>query len=348
MCVRMVLALLVGGAVSSSAQGLQSQANARSLSLQECIDLALKKNLDLRIQRASTEIARFTLTGAYAAYIPTFFAAARHDFVSQPPDFDPKKTGIDNPYELKTDLLSTELKGRAPFGLSYALGASGGEHDARTDFRLTPSSASQYPGGIRRTNDYFSEVGLTLSQHLLRDFWIDADRQTILLRRRDLKISQYALQFHVMRTVLGVELAYYDLVAAREGVAVQEKALQLKQQFVAETKRRVEVGEVPPLESEQAETQLENTLTALAGVRQALAESQNLLKALVTDNFREWTDIEVTPSDRLLAVPAEADRGVSFHSALKNRPDLEEARLALEKSDIEIQFRRNQLFPNLD
>ena len=344
----MVLALFVGSAILASAQAPRTQANTRSLSLQECIDLALNKNLDLKIQQASAEIARLTLTGAYAAYVPNFSISARHDFVSQPPDFDPKKPGIDSPYEVKTDLLTSELKGRMPFGLSYDLSALGGEHDARTDFRLLPNTARDYPGGIRRTNDYFSEAGLTLNQHLLRDFWIDSYRQTILLRRKDLKISGYALQFQVMRTVLGVELAYYDFVAAREGLAVQEKALQLKQQFVAETKRRVEVGELPPLESEQAETQLENTLTALAGARQVLVESQNLLKALITDSFQEWVDTEITPSDRLLAVPAEANRGVSFHSALKNRPDLLEVRLALEKSDIEIRFRRNQLFPNLD
>ena len=44
----------------------------------------------------------------------------------------------------------------------------------------------------------------------------------------------------------------------------------------------------------------------------------------------------------------EVHRSESFLSALKNRPDLAEARLAVEKSDVVVQFRKNQLFPSLD
>ena len=44
------------------AAGAQSTHNAvRSLSLQQCIDLALEHNLELQIERYSPEIARFTL-----------------------------------------------------------------------------------------------------------------------------------------------------------------------------------------------------------------------------------------------------------------------------------------------
>ena len=90
-----------------------------------------------------------------------------------------------------------------------------------------------------------------------------------------------------MKTVLAVEVSYYDLIAARELIRVQEKALELRQQLVAEIRRRVEVGDLPPLDSEQAESQLQNTLTALSLAREAYVTQQNRLKRLLTDNFRE-------------------------------------------------------------
>jgi outer membrane protein TolC len=187
-----------------------------------------------------------------------------------------------------------------------------------------------------------------LQQHLLKDFWIDNDRQQILLRRRDQKISQQALVFQVMRTVLAVELSYYDVVAARENVRVQEKALELRQQLLSETRRRVQVGDLPPLDAEQAETQVQNTETALTAAREVLVTQQNTMKSLITDNFREWADVDIRPTDALLAVAAELNRSQSFMTALKNRPDLTEARLAVEKSDVVVKFRKNQLFPSLD
>src|SRR5882762_4534613 len=128
-----------------------------------------------------------------------------------------------------------------------------------------------------------------------------------------------------MKTVLAVEMTYYNLSAAREQVRVEEKALELKQQLVAETRRRVEVGDLPPLDSEQAETQLQNTLTALTAVREAFAERQNALRILLTDDFMAWADTDLRPADDLSAVEMKVNRSESFAGALKNRPDLIEA-----------------------
>jgi outer membrane protein TolC len=210
------------------------------------------------------------------------------------------------------------------------------------------SASNNFPAGIRRTNNFFAGTGVTLRQHLLRDSWIDQDRELILVRRKDVKISEQALKFAAMKTVLAVELAYYDLAAAREQVRVQEKALELRKQFVSETRRRVEVGDLPPLDSDQAETQLENTLTALSVAREALSTRQNAFKVLITDNFMEWVDLEPSPSDSLSALKVEVNRSESFRRAMSDRPDLLQARLAVERSDVTVRFRKNQLFPSLD
>jgi outer membrane protein TolC len=332
----------------ATAQGTNVASSTRSLSLRECLDLALSRNLDLQIEHLNTDIAGFNLNGAYGVYVPAFSFRAQHDFVDQPADFDPKKAGLDFPYEMQNDTLSPGLSGKLPIGLTYGFNAYTREDNVRTDLSSNPGSADIFPGGIRSTNNYFSEARVDLQQHLLKDFWIDADREQILLRRRDLKISQQALRFQVMKTVLAVELSYYDLLAARENVRVQEKALDLRQQLVAETHRRVEVGDLPPLDAEQAETQLENTLTALSAARELYVTQQNTLKSLLTDDFKAWIDIELLPSDALLAIQEAFNRSESFGRAMTGRPDLLEARLAVEKSDVVVRFRKNQLFPNLD
>ena len=273
---------------------------------------------------------------------------ARRDFVSQPRDLDPKKPGLDLPYEETIDSAGPELSGRVPFGLAYDFSAIGSKRHIRTDLSSETNELIEFPTGIRLTNNYFAEAGVNLRQHLLKDFWTDQDATTIVLRRKDAKISEQALRFLLMKTVLAVEVAYYDLIVAREDVRVQEKALELRQQLVAETRRRVEVGDLPPLDSEQAETQLQNTITALTAGRENFFSKQNALKNLLTDNFKDWADVDLEPAETLVAVPTGANRAVSSLYALRSRPDLIEARLSVEKSSALVKFRFNQLFPSLD
>jgi outer membrane protein TolC len=340
-----LLALVLLTPLLSPAETIYPASTTRSLSLRECVDLALSRNLDIRIVQLNANVAGFDLSGAYGVYSPVFNFGAQHNYLDQPGDFDPKKASPDLPYKLDQDTLNGALTGQLPIGLSYNFNTYVTEEHARTDFNGLPNI---FPGGIRDTNNTYANAQILLRQHLLKDFWIDADRQKILLRRQDLKISQQAYRFQVMKILLAVELAYDDLIAARENVRVQEQALQLRQQLVAETKRRVQVGDLPPLDIDQAETQLENTLTALATAREVLLSQQNFLKALLTDDFRSWTDIDLQPADPLIAIPPAVNRSDSFFNALKNRPDLIEARLAIEKSNVVIRYRKNQLFPIVD
>src|SRR5216684_6146614 len=152
-------------ALISSGQDTKLPSGTRSLSLRECIDLALRRNLDLQIEHLTADIAGYNLSGAYGAYIPAFSFRAQHNYISQPGDFDPQKFNQDFPYELKSDTLSPGLNGRLPIGLSYDLRAFTTEKNAATDFRSDPGDARFFPEGVRRTNNYSSEFRLDLQQH---------------------------------------------------------------------------------------------------------------------------------------------------------------------------------------
>jgi outer membrane protein TolC len=348
MRVRILTALAWCVALVAFGQSTEVPSITRPLSLQACIDLALSRNLDLQIEHLVAGIAGYNLSGAYGAYNPVVSLGGQHAFVSEPANFDPEKFNLFYPAQIDTDSGGSALEGLVPIGLSYKFSGEVKHVSATTDFHSNPDYLESYPSGIRETNNFMSDAGVTLRQHLLKDFWIDSARKTVLIRRKELSMSQQALKFQIMKTVLAVEVGYYDLIAARELIRVQEKTLGLRRQLVAEIKRRVEVGDLPPLDSDQAESQLQNTLTALSLAREAYATQQNHLKRLVTDNFRELADVDFQPTEVLVALPAEVNRSESFQHALKNRPDLLEARLAIEKQAVVVKFQRNQLFPSLD
>src|ERR1039458_5712042 len=348
MHIRILLGLILGAAVAASAQTTNSPANQRALSLRECIDLALNRNLDLQIEHLTAEISGDALSSAYGVYVPKITVGATHSYETDPGEFDARKFNPYFPTEITTEKLGSELNGKVPFGFNYDFSSFVIKNEANTDFRSDAGDAANFPGGIRSTNDYEAKAGVIMRQHLLKDFWIDSDREVLLARRTDLKVSQQALRFKIMQTLLAVELNYYDLIAAREEIRVQEKALELRRQFVADTKRLIELGKSPALDSAQAETQLQNTLTALAAAREVFSACRNSLIGLLTDDFGAWATIDVQPTDVFQALPVEVNRSDSFQSALSTRPDLIEARLAVEKTGAMVKFRLNQIFPSLD
>ena len=335
-------------ALTAFSQPPQPLTNTRPVSLAQCLEMAVARNLDVRIEHAAAEMAGDNLTGAYGPYIPVFSFAASHEFNSIPGNFDARKFNPYFPTELNTDTLGPSLTGQLPIGLSYGFSSTVFEENARTDFRSDPEDAAAFPGGIRQTNNYVADARVTLRQHLLKDFWIDSARATLRIRRKDVSISQQAVRLQIMQTVLAVELSYYELIAAHEQIHVQEEAQVLAQQFLKETQRRVELGDLPPLDKEQAEMQLQNTLTALTAARESFATKENALKKLLTDNFLEWADVQLQLTDVLLALGTDINRSASFQAALKSRPDLIEARLAVEQRAVMVKFQQNQLFPNLD
>ena len=59
-------------------------AHTNVFSLQQCFELALKRNLDVRIERATTDVARFGLGAAYGAYDPVLSIEASHAYIDAP------------------------------------------------------------------------------------------------------------------------------------------------------------------------------------------------------------------------------------------------------------------------
>ena len=319
-------------------------APAREMSLTQCIQMALTNNLDVRIERYTPELARYSLNSSYGIYDPLFEFKAKDDFFNSPQRMDPKKNGVDLPYDLDTRSFAPSLSGVLPTGLKYSLGV---ETDLLTANTVVPPSFL-FPDGLRHVNEYVTSAGLTLRQPLLKDFWIDSARLSILVNKKNLKVAELALRQQLLNTVTKVQLAYYELIFTREQVKVQEKALELARQLVENNKKQVAAGVLRPLDLNQAEARAAAVETDLNLAKQAFAAQQNTLKSLLSDNFKPWADVPLEPTDTLTAAVLEPSRLESWGTAMRLRPDLLQFRVEMEKMDLAVRYRFNQLFPSFD
>jgi outer membrane protein len=177
---------------------------------------------------------------------------------------------------------------------------------------------------------------------------IDAPRMTIRLNKIGLRTSHLLLEDQVMETITLLEQAYYDLIFTRENVVVQQQAVELANRLAAENQKRVDVGQLAPLDARQAEAQAATSRADLIAAQSALAVQENLMKQLIASNYAEWATVRLEPSGSLLALKQDFNLQESWRKGLTRHPAVLVAQLSAEQAGIQLKFDRNQIFPQLD
>lgn len=316
----------------------------RTLSLADCVQSSLEHNFDLKVQRYNPALASNNIHLAYGDYDPVFSMTGVHDYSRQPAGFDGTGSRYDGT-TTKTDSFIAQVSDRLPSGATVSLGA-----DLSDSYGHRPSISTNgiYSGRSLFDSSRGTVTFLQLQQPLLRNLWTDATRLNIRLRRHDLKTSELVLRQLMMNVVFNVEQTYYALIAARENIKVQEKALELAQRLYDENQQKVKIGVMAPLDEKQAQSQVASSQSSLITAERAYSAQENILKNLITDDYEKIHQIAFVPSEDLRALNQPFDLQESWNSAFNHRADLHQLIVDLERRQASLRYDRNQLFPQLD
>jgi outer membrane protein TolC len=345
----------------------------RSISLQEAVESALQHNFDIQVERYNPEIARYNLGLAYGGYDPVAALAGQHSYSQSPGGIDAQgRVYAGN--ESETDSFRAGVSGLLPWtGLNYNLAGNASDSVVTSPgvqlvnpATVTPILATninnpsevfilgyetnytQLSTRVIREDSLAQAGAMTLSQPLLKNFWIDPTRANIQVAKNRIKYTESALRYLMMTTIYNVEQAYFNLIRARENVKTSETALQLADRLLWENRKKVEVGQLAPLDEKQAESEAASRRADLLTTQRLLDSQENTFKGLITDDYRKWHNLRVIPAENLVAVPQVIDLQRSWDIALQGRPDLVQARLDVQRADISIRLYKNQLLPSLD
>jgi outer membrane protein TolC len=332
-----VTAILCSLALCSSAQTF-AQTNSpavRNLSLNEAIRTALANNRLLQIERMNPEIARMTLRSSYGYYDPIILSQVDRESSTDSGAFDPAAPGAaDAPFSAESEVARNSLTGFLPSGLSYILNADFAHSTGTRDFLNFES--------------YRLVANASVRQPLLRNLWIDLPRYTIRLNKSNLRISEHGVRFVTMDTINQVRQSYYDLVLAWENVGIQRDLLDARETFLRGVRRQIEVGIFTVLEEKLAQSQHASVIRTLIAASNAVTLAGNNLKTLLGLGATNWTEALFLPTDSALLVAQNFDLPASWQRGLTYRPDLAQVVQGVESADLNVRFRRNQLFPSLD
>ncbi len=300
----------------------------RALTLSECLTEALKHNFDVAVVRYEPQLSLYDLKLAYAGFDPGFNLSGVHSHNNAGGFIGTNNFG--GLYITDANSFNSGLGGLTPWGMAYNFSGNLGE---------TYGSGGDGSSG---------SAGVSVTQPLLRNAWVDGTRTTIAVAKNRLKYSEQILRQQFINTVTDVENAYYELIFARENVQVQQQALELAQTQYDQDRKRVELGSLAPLDVQQDEAQVASRRAALIAAQFNLARAENTLKYLITDNYPAWHDVELRPSETLNPAKQDLDVQSSWAKGLAQRPDLLEARLNVERQGIELKYLKNQVYPELD
>ena len=308
------------------------------LTLDDAVQRALERNLDIAVQRIQPLVQDMQVAAAAAAFLPFASSGMRFDQTTAPNRFVFDGGGLGG-QSIVTDL------GVYDAGIGQQMKWGGGRYDVAWD-----SSRWESTNIFSTFNPSFgANMTLQYTQPLLRGFRTDPRRTQLAVSRINRDISDIDLEETVVNTLANVSLSYWDLVYARAAVGVQRQALALAEQLVADNRARVEVGTMAPIDVVQAQSEAaaRRQLLALAVETQRTAEL--VLKELIVGGMSdELWDAEINPTDqpRIEAAPIRLQEAI--HAALDRRTDVSRARRQLDANEATADNLRNSTLPALD
>ncbi|HZI63578.1 MAG TPA: TolC family protein [Thermoanaerobaculia bacterium] len=308
---------------------LSVQEGAIQLSLEQAIELALRRNLLLiveRYSRAQAEQGILQNMGIYDLFTDAELSTS---------DFQQATASQLQASDFEEQQLNLGLSQLLPSGGNLTFDWDNSRQETNLIFsNLNPA--------------FNSSAGFGLTQPLLRNFGRLATERGIMVARKNSAISAEAFELQVTTTLLDVETAYWDLVETREQLTVAEEGLGLARELHDQNRVRVDVGTLAPLELVQSEVGIATREEEIIRAQSAIGNAEDRLKRLLNVEERELWGLPIVPltAPETERVPLDLEQAIA--TALAERPEIATQRLILERSEIDSAYFRNQKRPRLD
>lgn len=328
------LAMIVLAVGVTSALSQTEDRDALRLSLADAVAQAIERNLDIAVARLDPKLSEEGIRAADAAFDPRFDAQVDYSRSEeeQSSAFSATKRDLGTASASFIDPLQT-----------------GGSWQTRLSYQ---DSQSTYGPGSENfgliPNTYGATLSASITQPLLRNFGLAINRTEIEQARNSLKISEAALERRVLGIVEQTENAYWALSGARNALDVAKSSRALTEDFLRQTKIRVEVGTMPPIEITTAEAQVASREEAVIVAENNLRDAEDNLRQLtrVPQESADWNR-PIIPTDEPNMTNTRVDVTAAIDTALKNRVEVREAALRERNLELDERFRNNQLRPDL-
>jgi len=317
-----------------SAKGLEPKGPVRQLSMDEAVKLALQENLGIQIERFNPLLQEQNTAQILANYTPQFGAGVFTQSQDQPPSSF--LSGSDTTITSDNFGFNTSISKLFKYGTEATVGFDSGRQETNNSF----SSFNPTLTG---------NLDVVITQPLLRNFKFDTVRQQLFSSQINQFIADVDVRQTVALTARTVRNSYWDYVYAINALKVARQTLDLAQESLRNTRSRVEIGTLAPIDVVQAESEVASREEAVILAEASIGQSEDNLRSLIFDpKTPGFFDMRIEPTDVPQMLVQEVDVTAAVERALKERTDLISTRKRLEVIDYNVSYFKNQTLPGLD
>jgi len=328
--VLLLLTTLPAPSLALPEQSAGTAAGPLELSIEEVVVRVLQNNRELKVQKLTPVIAGTIEQIERGAFDPELFA----DFAYSEENASEVSRSTGGQFDVESDATTATLGLRQTFATGTTLEAS---------LEQSRDISNRAP------EQQVSRAGLTVTQALLKGFGPAVNLVAVKQAELGTTASRYELRGFAEALLAEAETAYWNLVLAREQIAIYQSSLAIARQQRDETELRIEVGLLPEVEAAAARAEVARREQALIDARSLLEERRlrllRLLNSAAGSDFDQ--QLVATSEPRMEPLPLQ-DLGERLQLAEMLRPDLNEARTRLEQYALETVVTRNGLLPRLD
>jgi len=196
---------------------------------------------------------------------------------------------------------------------------------------------------------YKSELVLSLTQPLLKDFGIDIGTSQIRIANLDQQMSAEQFRKSAMDIMYRIELFYWNLYFQNQDLKSKQISLKLAQDLLREIKIKIDAGTLAPVEIYQAEQNVAARQEDIIVTKRRVQDAEDFLKsALNLYEKQQYWNVSIIPEDKpdLTEVHPQLDECIQV--ALEKRPDFIRSKLDIKASNIQVKYSKNQTLPRID
>ena len=307
---------------------MTATAGALDLSVQDAVRIALENNRDIQIEKENVVVSEGEITTQEGAFDPILNISSFYNDGETPTANTFIPSGTVNQQDFN---VSGNLEGKLSTGTFYDV-LNFSSTRTETDSPLDDLSPN-----------WFNNLSFSIGQELLRNFGVNVNNAFVITARRSNQISFKEFENVVTNVILEVESRYWLLVAAKQNLELELKALELAQDLQRRNEIQVEGGVLPPVSVTQAKSEVAAREVDVIRAENTLQATEDDLKNVLAIDLSERIKATDEPTTEVFNFNYEE----SLDEAYRERPEIEQAKLNIENRVTLKDHYSNQRLPRL-
>lgn len=315
----------------------------RPLTLEDCISVALRKNIALRLAEGELNKAEATHSGSHGAFLPVFsLTGSRQNTLSQKLQNDSSEVSfgqlLDDQFVNPTNVTG-KVQWFIPTGATLEL--SNDFLRETTEFRSPLLKADD--AKLEKNDSRVYAVSLT--QPLLRGAGPKIARSQVVSSGYEEQVQRMTLQQQRLQAVLGVKRVYFDALAKRELLKVNEAAVKSDSALVRASEALILAKLASRRDVLSAQIRYSDDKAALIKAQNDFELALDALKDIMGVPIEFAIQLDTTG---LSYKPITLQERELLDAALRNSPQLQAAQTDIKRNRLQRSVAKNALLPQLD